>query len=238
MIACLEGGDAVGKATQSKILAKRLNAELFSFPSYETAAGRAILSNLKSEWSAARRYVRSEPKLRIDELRTDAADNALVLQSLMLTNRMERSADLWVAARRGHVVLDRYDASSFVYGKIDGIDPAWLRQANEQLPVRPDLYVLIDVPVDEGFRRRPERRDRYETDRTKLERVREEYLRLFAERQEERVGPKGLSRDQILKLSEGRLGVTTSARWVVVDGLGTVEEVSARIWRVCVEAGA
>lgn len=218
MIICIEGGDACGKATQSKILAKRLGAVLFSFPDYETPVGKLIRRNLQSSWfitsgwdetdSGGDPYIRKEP-----------TTNALVLQSLILTNRMERGAELRAATRAGHVVLDRYDASARVYGALDGLDPSWIAQTNAQLPVRPDLYILLDAPVEEGFRRRPERRDRYESDRPYLERVRIEYLRLFAEEQ-----------------AKAARGDVMHARWRVVDATGTVDEVSKEI-KVCVDEG-
>lgn len=223
MIICIEGADATGKATQSKILAESLGARHFSFPDYETPAGREILRNLKSD-----RAVKLAGNDRIA--------NALVLQSLMLTNRMERGADLRAAMRAGHVVLDRYDASALVYGTLDGLDPMWLRETNQQLPVRPDLYLLLDAPVEEGFKRRPERRDRYEADRAFLEKVREGYLRLFAEQQEARVR-------QIVEAHAARnrpafdkngtrqspLYLPVEVPWITIDGTGSVEEVAARV---------
>lgn len=238
MIIAIEGGDACGKATQSKILAERLRAVRFGFPDYETTAGKAILGNLKSEWDVGVRIGKyrypstgeeGEPFSKEQEEAKHI--NALVLQSLMLINRMERGAELAAAARAGHVVLDRYDASAIVYGSLDGLDPEWLRATNAQLHMRPELYILLDAPVDEGFRRRPERRDRYEKDRAYLERVRVAYLRLFAERQEEnaaRARGDGVTR---------RTYVPGPA-WRVIDAIGTVDEVAERVWAACVAAGA
>lgn len=213
--------DAVGKATQSKILAERLGATLFTFPDYTTPAGEAILSNLKSGWTAA-----SSEKLVGKPYFSYSAEpkiNALVLQSLMLTNRLERGAQLRTASFRGHVVLDRYDASAMVYGALDGLDLDWITSTNAQLPVRPDVYILLDAPVEESFRRRPERRDRYESNRPYLEKVRVEYLRLFTEKHEA-----NLRRAQ----GDGKTRSTfiPGPAWRVVDAMGTVEEVSARVW--------
>jgi len=53
MIVAFEGGDAVGKATQTKMLAERFGARLFSFPNYHTETGRAILGHLKDEWACS-----------------------------------------------------------------------------------------------------------------------------------------------------------------------------------------
>lgn len=220
MIYAIEGGDACGKATQAKILAERLNATLFSFPDYATPAGKAILGHLKGSWLAADLRRKTRAGIGYCEAHWPCTHDSLVLQSLMLTNRMERGTELREAAARGHVVLDRYDASTQVYGELDGLDPAWIRATNAQLPVRPDVYVLLDVPVEEGFRRRPERRDRYEADRGYLERVREGYLRLFTERQQERV--EALGSHDCWKLP--------GPVWRVLDGLGSIDKVSVRVW--------
>ena len=228
MIVVLEGGDASGKATQSKILAERLGAALFAFPDYNTDVGKAILGNLKENWyitsgwdetdSGGDPYIRKEPRT-----------NALVLQSLMLTNRMELGTNMLAASTRQHLVIDRYDASSFVYGVLDGLDPSWLWRANRALPVKPDLYILLDVPVEEGFKRRPERRDRYESSVKRMEDVRVAYLKLFNEKHEAdlaRARGDGKTRNTFIP------GPT----WRIVDGIGSIEEVSARIWDALVSS--
>ena len=222
MIVVLEGGDASGKATQSKILAERLGAALFAFPDYNTDVGKAILGNLKENWyitsgwdetdSGGDPYIRKEPRT-----------NALVLQSLMLTNRMELGTNMLAASTRQHLVIDRYDASSFVYGVLDGLDPSWLWRANRALPVKPDLYILLDVPVEEGFKRRPERRDRYESSVKRMEDVRIAYLKLFNEKHE--ASMRYPNND---KTSGTYLALDPFYR--VVDAVGSIEEVSARIW--------
>jgi L-alanine-DL-glutamate epimerase-like enolase superfamily enzyme len=56
MIIALEGIDASGKATQSKLLAEKLRGTRFAFPDYETPAGEAILGHLKKEWIAVRKH--------------------------------------------------------------------------------------------------------------------------------------------------------------------------------------
>jgi dTMP kinase len=210
MIVAVCGGDAVGKATQTQIVAEKLDAVLFSFPDYSTTAGKAILSNLKKAWTAAEKTGDFDmPWAEEEKL------NALVLQSLMLTNRMERMPEIKAAIRDGrHIVFDRFDASAMVYGSLDGLSIEWLETTNAQLPVRPDLYILLDAPVEVGFARRPERRDRYESDREFLEKVRVRYLELFAER-------------QAMHAATGE-----GARWVTVDATQTIEEVAADVWKL------
>jgi thymidylate kinase len=91
------------------------------------------------------------------------------------------------------------------------------------MPVQPDLYVLIDIPVEESFKRRPERRDRNESHRGYLERVRVAYLRLFTERHEAnmaRARGDGKTRNTYVP----------GPAWRVVDGIGTKEQDAERIW--------
>ena len=220
MIVCITGNDASGKATQSKILAERIGAAHFTFPCYETPTGRLIKSHLQEGWHVAREGVKDTTLDDYTYYPKD--DNALVLQSLMNTNRIERTADLKAAALRGHVVLDRSDVDAIVYGAFDGLEPAWLEGINAQLPVKPDLYILIDVPVEEGFKRRPTRRDRYESDTKRMEDVRIAYLKLFSERQDA-----NLARAR----GDGKTRKTyiPGPSWRVVDGIGTIEEVAERI---------
>lgn len=194
----IEGGDAAGKQTHTKLLAARLGATRFAFPDYETTAGRAILSMLKEEWDP----------LHPGDITPDPHLRALVLQSLMLTNRMERVSDIHAALGQGDVVLDRYSASAVVYGRLDGLDREWVEGIQAHLP-RPNLWLLLDVPVEEGFKRRPERRDRYEKDRDLMQRVRESYLAMWS-----------------------AMSLTEPGRWKIVDGVGTKEEIADRIWKV------
>lgn len=189
LVVALEGLDACGKTEQAKLLASRLNARTFAFPDYSTKTGAFIRGYLQGD----------NPK-----------DDALVFQSLMTINRLEKQADLVDAMSYSGVVLDRYTASALVYGALDGVDPKWIDDLNSQLRVQPDLNILLDISSEESFARRPDRRDRYERDRDRMDRARMEYLRLFVERAEE----------------------GAYERWVVVDGSGTIEQVAERIWDV------
>jgi thymidylate kinase len=209
MIIAVEGIDASGKNTQTKLLADRLHGEVIAFPDYTTTAGDAILGNLKGEWSA-RISIGMEPQCldeqnRLSKVREQAESqlNAMVLQSLMTINRIElmpRVGELRM--RNKHVVFDRYYGSALVYGGLDGLEEEWIARIQAPLP-EPDAWVLIDIPPEESVRRRPERRDRYEKQPGLMGRVRQSYLSLFKRQ---------------------------GAHWHVVDGLGTVEEVHERVW--------
>lgn len=202
MIIVIEGGDAMGKATQSKLLAAKLDAVRFSLPFYESPAGQAILSNLRGEWTAA--YLASNDGRHAPSKHM----NAMVLQSLMMMNRLELMPEIKATLQEGKpVVFDRYTPSALVYGGVDGLDVGWVELINSAMPPA-DVCILLDGPVATGFERRSERRDRYEKDHAFLQRVREEYLAIFQR------APSRLARS-----------------WKVVGAIGTVEEVHERIMK-------
>lgn len=201
MIIVIEGGDAAGKKTQSEMLTKRLDGTRFAFPNYESPTGEMILWHLKKWWHSKATGLHPFGEADIEKL------DARVFQSLQSVNRLESLPAINEAKRKGHVVFDRYWQSAFVYGALDGLDTQWLRLVQEKPMPPADINILIDVPVADGFARRPERRDRYETNRAFLEKVRTRYIELWT-----------------MSASMG-----LSGEWFVVGGIGSVEEVHDRI---------
>jgi thymidylate kinase len=151
-----------------------------------------------------------------DEWRDPAQPDALVFQALQTVNRLELLPQIMEALTRGPVVFDRYTASGLVYGGLDGLDPKWIELVNASLP-EPDLWILLDAPVAVGFERRPERRDRIESNREYLEKVRTGYLELFNSKQMKQI-EEGVHVDNF--------------SWRMVSAIGTIDEVAARIWDV------
>ena len=200
---CIEGVDGAGKATQARLLADALGGEVLDFPRYQTETGRLIRAFLRGDY-------------RVDgyspESGSDSPDDderraqAMVLQALMTANRYEHGVDLAARSRSENVtVLDRYWVSGYAYGVADGLDSDWLWRVHALLP-EPALYVLLDVPHEESFRRRPERRDAYEADPGRLARARAAYLEIFRDPRVARFG-----------------------EWRVVDGTRSVEDVHAEV---------
>jgi dTMP kinase len=201
MIIALEGVDASGKATQSQRMKARFEsigvaALVYDFPHYQSETGKVIKKMLKEElcaftFDAFNRPVDPPPKT-----------TALILQSLMTANRYE-AIDLLQSYKndlRRVLILDRYWASGLVYGASDGLDEHWLMDVHAMLPA-PDAWVLLDIPVELSFIRRPKRRDKYEGALSKIEDVASRYRDLFALRD-----------------------------WYVVNGVGSVDDVEGRIW--------
>ena len=160
MIVAIEGGDQAGKRTQAGMLSKELqrrgaSAKVMSFPQYRTPAGRQIRALLRGQ--AAR------PQL---------------LHSLLAANRREclekiqQANDLY-----DYVILDRYIHSNEAYGAANGMDPAWLRGLEIDLP-KPDRVILLDIKPDEARARKRKNRDAFESDAGLARRVSAEYRRM------------------------------------------------------------
>lgn len=162
-IIAIEGIDGAGKNTTTKQLAKLLNATTITFPQYgKTNAAKQITQHLKNPtlnpWHAAQLF---------------AQDRA---QTPLPTT--------------GTIIIDRYTASNAAYLKAKTDDPHALQAIKDlehttlKLPT-PDLYILIDTPVDTAMHRTKQRAnthgtqpDTNETDRNLQHKVRETYLHM------------------------------------------------------------
>jgi len=210
---CLDGCDAIGKQTQSKCLVEKFDsigrvAVVMSFPRYETPVGKAIRRHLLGETMLA---AIPEDFNRVHEKPCPvwrAPEDPLVFQALQLADKMHAAHDIEAHIFAGRVVIcDRWTPSAICFGEADGLDPVWLQQVQEILP-QPALNVFIDVPEEEALRRRPQMRDRYEKDREKQRAIRQNYKTLWEVNAED-----------------------DAEQWVVVDGVGTIDEVTERIWK-------
>jgi dTMP kinase len=157
MIIAFEGIDACGKSTQIRMLEEQtelngFSSKVFSYPNYETDTGKKILELLKA------------PKR-----------DPLVLQTLMTVNRYENQTEIDVAQRMGMIViLDRYWLSGLVYGLSDGLPLSWLLNVHNRL-IQPDQWIVLDISVEESFRRRPVRDDAYEASEQRMKFCRQQY---------------------------------------------------------------
>jgi dTMP kinase len=205
LIICLEGIDACGKATQSRLLANAFgdHAAVESFPAYWTPTGTAIEEHLKGQWSAGSLCVPGSSDY-----------DPLVFQALQTVNRFERARFIEGAIAIGQtLILDRYWPSGVVYGEIDGLPRQWLIDIHVFLP-QPDVFILLDIPPEESFERRPERRDRYEQSKDRMHDAVLKYRQLW----------NAFERDPFL---------SGDSRWFTVPGTGPVGAVHERILAVC-----
>ena len=117
-------------------------------------------------------------------------------------------------ARGAVVVCDRFTDATYAYqGSGRGISDATIAELERlvQETLRPDLTLLLDAPVELGLARAAERQGTACTDRFESERV--EFFR--------RVRDKYLARAR-----------AEPERFAVIDGTGTLSEVSRQIERV------
>ncbi len=236
-IIVLDGIDGCAKSTQAALLADYLDARGGSgdpsyreclrakFPAYDTSIGKLIASKLRGQWSALE--AREIPEGWHDRYQHL---NALVLQSLMLTNRFEVADEIEraVTVEGRTAVLDRYSLSAFAYGMADGLDLAWLEKVHTRLPKAHTVF--IDIPVEESFKRRPKRTDAYEADRGRLEKARANYLHVL---QRYGVDTSYWGHEEpapSFPVEKDFFNWRTSpSGYYLVNGLGTVDEVQTRI---------
>jgi dTMP kinase len=160
LLIAFEGLDQSGKQTQAERLKAAVEergrtAVLLDFPSYETRIGQEIGAALQGQ----REY------------------GPDTMQLLYVANRYEKKPRIEQLLAGGTVVIcDRYLASSIAYGEAQGLDGAWLRDAQKYLP-QPDLTILLDIAPETAAGRKTTNRDKYERDLALLSRVRESYRR-------------------------------------------------------------
>lgn len=192
-----EGPEGGGKSTQARLLAEKLRA-----------AGLAVLSTREPGGTPTGEIIR-------DLLQNDLAGEPLCDASealLFCAARAQlcRNVLAPALARGEWVVLDRFTDSTLAYqGYGRGFDIETLRAMNGFAtgPVRPDLTILLDIPVEAGLGRAVARsgaKDRIESAPIDFHRrLREGYLEL-ARRE--------------------------PGRFAVVDASAPVDAVSAKVW--------
>lgn len=166
MIIVIEGPDGCGKTTVGEALAKRLDCRLISFPDDSAFTGPAIRSYLRRRWSVSTSI--SAEKV--------FDPGPVVLQALMVANRMERMAEIREHERSGEdLVLVRYWQSAWVYGQLDGLPVDFLENVHADM-VRPDVSILLDLDAEACLERRAKRDgarppERYEGDLERTRRI-------------------------------------------------------------------
>lgn len=144
----LEGGEGCGKSTQLERTAEALRA----------ASGREVVTARSPGGTAVAEKIRSLLKNR------EPGEDLLPETELMLFGachaQMCEHMIRPVLERGGIVISDRFTDSTLVYqGCARRIDPETVRRVNEFVcrGVRPDLVLVLDIPVELGLRRAAER---------------------------------------------------------------------------------
>jgi len=174
----LEGGEGAGKSTHARLLSQAL-------------VGRGI-GNIVTREPGGSPGAEEIRKLLVEG--EPGRWEPLVETLLMFAARADHVArTIRPALQSGKwVICDRFTDSTFAYqGAGRGIDPEIIRRT-EQVAIagfRPDLTIILDVPVEEALNRigsRQHAENRFEKfDRAFHERLRE-YFRRLAEREAQR----------------------------------------------------
>ncbi|ASJ12013.1 dTMP kinase [Thermococcus thioreducens] len=167
----MEGIDGAGKSTQAKLLAKWFEEKgydvILTKEPTDTAFGKLIR---KLVLTGGREGI-------IDGARISHEAEAL----LFAADRAEHVAKLIKPSlEAGKVVIsDRYFYSSLAYQWARGLDLEWLIDLN-RFAIRPDLVILLDLPVKESMKRINGRSIKTEFDKIAelQKKVRENYLKL------------------------------------------------------------
>lgn len=195
-----EGGEGAGKSTQIAGLAKRLED-----------AGIGVITTREPGGAPGADTIRSI-LVSGDTNRWDPMSEALLN---FAARREHLIRTIWPALERGHWVLsDRFADSTMAYqGYGHGVDRA-LIDALYRAAVgnfRPDMTLMLDLPVAEGLRRANQRNNASATAEDRYERMDV----AFHER-----------------LRAGFLAIAAAEpdRCVVIDAAGEPDEVAGRIW--------
>ena len=190
-----EGGEGSGKSVQAKALYRRLSRlatpAILTHEPGVTSLGRKIAHWLK--WG---KDMGISP---MAELMLFSASRAQLVNEVMKPNLQSDKV----------VVCDRYADSTTAYQSYGrGLDLEMVNAVNEAAiqEVRPDLTILLDVPVEDGLaRKKGNKPDRFEQEDIAFhQRVRQGYL---------------------------ELAKAEPDRWLVVDAAQSKEEIAEIIWQ-------
>lgn len=188
-----EGIDGCGKSTQADLLRSYLESKGEQVELLREPGGTALSEQIR------------EILLNPNNDKMDPSTESILLSA----SRAQLTREIIIPAlERGNVVIcDRYADSTLAYqGYGRGINLEWLEKLNAfaTAGLKPDITLLVDLPVDEAFNRMQSKSfDRIEMEGIEfLEKVRSGYLELT---------------DRFSK------------RYFMIDGMETIEEMSKKI---------
>lgn len=190
-----EGGEGSGKSVQAKALFRRLSDLAVPVLLTHEPGGTPFGEKL-GHWLKWARDAYISP---LTELMLFNASRAQLVAEVIEPNLKSGKA----------VISDRYADSTTVYqGYGRELDLAMVKATNKAATqgLKPDLTILLDIPVEEGLARKMTRKqDRFEQETAIFhQRVREGYLELAA------AGPR---------------------RWLVVDATQSKQQIADIIWQ-------
>ena len=190
-----EGGEGSGKSVQARALYRRLSQ--LAIPALLThEPGGTPFGNKIGRWL---KWAKNTDISPLTELLLFNASRAQLVSEVIRPN-----------LKNGMVVIcDRYADSTTAYQSYGrGLDLEMVKAINNTATqgLKPDLTVLLDIPVEEGLaRKRVKKQDRFEQEEIAFhQRVREGYLKLAA---------------------------NDPQRWLVVDATQSKEKIEEIIWQ-------
>ncbi len=189
-----EGGEGCGKSTQARILYRRLSQSAIPATLTHEPGGTSLGKKLA-------RWLKWAEGADISPLTELLLFNASRAQ--LVTEVIQPSLK-----GGGIVICDRYADSTTAYQSYGrGLDLATVKAINNAAAqgLKPNLTVLLDMPVEEGFaRKKGKKRDRFEQEEIAFHRrVHEGYLKLAADNPQ---------------------------RWLVIDATRSKERIEQIIW--------
>jgi dTMP kinase len=172
----VEGLDKSGKKTQVELLKEGLEKEGYKvvaseFHQYDSPTGQIIKAYLKGEIEL----------------------HSLALECIIAADKynMIHTFNQWRHEGYDVLLLDRYVLSTLAYAlsKLNAPPSEWLFNLIEHLP-EPDFHVYLDIHPELSMKRKGKHgdNDRYESDFSFLERVRDYYMTVFNRLNEEEPG--------------------------------------------------
>jgi len=190
-----EGGEGCGKSVQAKILYRKLSQLAIPALLTHEPGGTPFSKKLS-------RYLKWTDDRDISPMTELMLFNASRAQ--LVTEVIQPSLESGIA-----VICDRYADSTTAYqGFGRGLDLEVVKAINDAATqgLKPDLTVLLDMPVEAGLaRKRVKRQDRFEQEELVFhQRVRDGYLKMAA---------------------------NDAKRWLVIDGTQSRTKIAQIIWQ-------
>jgi dTMP kinase len=159
VLLALEGVDGCGKSTQAELLATALRARGLEVVLTCEPTDGPLGQQIREYFQGSTRYLSPKEEL-----------------NLFMADRREHLAEvIEPALAEGKIVItDRYYYSSVAYQGALGLDPDRILAQNEVLTVRPDLAVILTLPVAQALLRLsgvPQRARQVSEDQAYLEQV-------------------------------------------------------------------
>lgn len=194
MFIVFEGVTGSGKKTHIKMIEEKLKnlgkeVTVIGFPNFETEIARLT------------KRVQFDP---------------FTLSLIYAADRSQYQERIKALLEKGNIVIsDRYSYSNFVYQSVKGVPLDWLIEIEKNV-VKPDIVILVDVPVEMSMKRiqqaniedftKHEILERLQREKEFLEKIRESYLSLAKKDKE--------------------------SKWFIIDGTKDLSENQEQIWNI------